>query len=104
MNSGTDGWLGNFLLPIADLLAQEAQQSGVHFFRVRPNDGVRSILHDQLARSCDELGGEKACGRYGKDTVGIPLNHERGHVDASEVFAEVFMPRCYVGTQAKLAV
>src|SRR5882672_10486252 len=94
MNSGTDGYLGNFLLPVADLLAQEAQQSGVHFFRVGPGDGVRSIFHHQLARSFDELGGAKACGRYGKNAVGISLNHERGHVDARQVFAEVFMPRC----------
>jgi hypothetical protein len=35
----------------------------------------------------------KAYSRYGKDAVGIPLNHKRGHVDASQVFAEVFMPR-----------
>src|SRR6266851_9161001 len=79
LNTGklhSDILLGNFLLQTADLLAQEAQHSGVHFFRVRPSDGVRSILHDQLARSFDELGGEKACGRYGKDTVGIPLNHK----------------------------
>ena len=55
---------------------------------------MRSIFHDQLARSFDELGGAKACGRYGKNAVGISLNHERGHVDASQVFAEVFMPRC----------
>ena len=82
------------MLPIADLLAQEDQQSGVPVVRLRPSDGVRSILHDQLARSLDELGDERVCGGYGKGTVGIPLSPERGHVDASKVLAEVFMPRC----------
>jgi hypothetical protein len=53
---------------------------------------VRSVLHDQLARSFDELAGAKACGRNGKDAVGIPVNHEGGYIDASQVFAEVFMP------------
>ena len=92
MNSETRWRLRDILAEDAGPFAQEAQQSGVHFFRVRPIDGVRSMLHDQLARSFDELGGAKACGRHGKDAVGIPLNHQRGHVDTSQVLAEVFMP------------
>src|SRR5712671_3501654 len=53
---------------------------------------MRTVLHGQQARPFDELGGAKACGCYGKDAVGIPLNYKRGHVDASQVLAEVFMP------------
>src|SRR5580704_7312457 len=84
--------LGNFLLQIAGLLAQEAQQSAVHFFRVRPCNAVRTILDDQLACSLDKLGGAKSGCRDGKDAVSIPLDHQRGHIDARQILAEVFMP------------
>ena len=84
--------LRNLFPQFAGTLAKETQQARVYFFRVRPRDTVRSILQDQLARSFDELGGAKARGRDGKDAIGIPLNHQRGNIDASQVFAEVFVP------------
>ena len=43
------GWLGNLLLRLVGLLAQEAQQFGVYFFRVSPRDAMRTVLHHHLA-------------------------------------------------------
>ena len=53
---------------------------------------MRTVLHGQQARPFDELGGARSRRRDRKDPVGIPLNHQRGHVDARQVLAEVFMP------------
>ena len=92
MNSETRWRLRDILAEDAGPFAQEAQQSGVHFFRMSPSDSVRSIFHDQLARSFDELRRGQSCSCDGKDAVGIALNHQRGHVDTSQVLAEVFMP------------
>jgi hypothetical protein len=47
--------LRNLFPQFAGTLAKETQQAGVYFFRVRPRDTVRAILHDQLARSFDGL-------------------------------------------------
>jgi hypothetical protein len=88
------GRSGDVFSEAAGLLAQKAQQPAVHFFRMRPCNAVRTIFHDQLARSFDEPGSGNAGGRDGENTVGIPLNHQRGHVDARQVFAEVFVPGC----------
>ena len=87
------GCLCNFLLGLADL-TKEAQQLGVDFFRVRPRDAVWAILHDELARPLDKLGSAQSRSRDGEDAVGVPLNHQRGHIDAGQVRAEVFVPGC----------
>jgi len=35
--------------------AHEAQQSSIHFFRVGPNDAMRTAIHDQLASAFNKL-------------------------------------------------
>src|ERR1700691_6795641 len=90
-----DSWalpLGSSLLQIAGFLAEEAEQFGVYFFRVRPCDAVRTILHYDLSRPFDELGRAHPRSRDGKDAVGIPLDHQRGHIDPRYILPEVFMP------------
>src|ERR1700722_18221221 len=87
------GWcLGRLRVRLAGLLAQEVQKFGVYFFRVRPRDAVWAVLHDQQARPFDELGRAQTSSRYGKDAVGISLNYQRRHLDASQVRTEVFVP------------
>ena len=86
------GCLGSLLLRLTDLLAQEAQQFGVDFFRVCPRDAVWTILHDQQARPFDELGGAQSRSRDGKNAIRIPLNHQRGHIDVGQVLTEIFVP------------
>src|ERR1035437_8197586 len=51
------GCLGCLFLRRAGLLAQEAQQFSVDFFRVCPRDAVWTVFHDQQPRPFDELGG-----------------------------------------------
>jgi hypothetical protein len=54
------GCLGRLTLRLAGLPTQEAQQFGVYFFRVRPRDAMRTVLHDQQARPFDKLGGARS--------------------------------------------
>ena len=70
--------LGNLLSRLVGRLAKEAHQCGVYFFRVCPRDAVWAVLHDELARASDELGGAESRSGDGKDAVGISVNHKRG--------------------------
>src|SRR6266853_2560501 len=94
MNWDTGGRLGNILLQDAGSLAKEAEQFGIYFFRVSPRDAMRTVLHHQLACSFDELRGAQSCSCDRKDAVGIPLDHKRGYVDASQILPEIGMPGC----------
>src|SRR6266481_930841 len=85
--------LGNLLSRLVGHLAKEAQQCGVYFFRVCPRDAVWAVLHDELARAFDELGGAESRSGDGKDAVGISVNHKRGYIDTGQILAEVFVPR-----------
>ena len=49
-------------------------------------------LHHHLTRSFDKLRGAQSRRGYGKDAVRVSLDHQSGHIDAGQVFAEVFMP------------
>ena len=84
--------LDNLLSRLVGHLAKEAQQCGVYFFRVCPRDAVWAVLHDELARAFDELGGAESRSGDGKDAVGISVNHKRGYIDTGQILAEVFVP------------
>ena len=62
-DSDTGGRLGNIVLQDAGRLAQEAQQFGVYFFRVSPQDAMRTVLHHHVACSFDELRGAQSRSR-----------------------------------------
>src|SRR6266404_6633499 len=85
--------LGNLLSRLVGHLAKEAHQCGVYFFRGCPRDAVWAVLHDELARAFDELGGAESRSGDGKDAVGISVNHKRGYIDTGQILAEVFVPR-----------
>jgi len=85
-------------------LGKEAQRSDVYFVRVRPRDRVRTILHDRLTRSFDELRDAQFRSRDGRMRSASPLNQKREHVDASKVLAEVFMPAFCVHNSIKLHI
>src|SRR5579862_3816640 len=61
---------------------------------MRPCNAMRTALHYYLTCSFDELRGTQSRSRDRKDAVGIPLDHQRGHIDARQVLAEVFVPGC----------
>src|SRR5216683_3799764 len=87
------GCLGNLLSRLVGRLAKEAHQCSVYFFRVRPRDAVWAVLHDELARTFDEIDGAESRSGDGKDAVGISVNHKRGYIDTGQILAEVFVPR-----------
>jgi hypothetical protein len=53
---------------------------------------MRTVLHHHLTCSFDELYGSPSRSCDGQDAVSIPLNYECGHIDASQIVAEVLMP------------
>jgi hypothetical protein len=53
---------------------------------------VWTVFHDQQARTFDELGGALFRSRDWKNSVGVAVHHQRGHVDAGQIPAEVLVP------------
>src|SRR5659263_266846 len=73
------------------------QQSPVDLLCVCPSYAVRPTLYHQQAGSLDQLGGPESRGSDGQNPVRIAVNDQRGHVDATQVVAEVLMPCWYAG-------
>src|SRR5262245_25390011 len=72
--------------------AQEVQQLGSDFLCMRPWDAVWASFHHNQPRSFDEFGGPESRRRYRDDAIMITMNHERGHIHAGQILAEVFEP------------
>ena len=58
---------------------------------------MRPILYHQQAGSLDQLGGPESRGSDGQNPVRIAVNDQCGHVDATQIVAEVLMPCRHAG-------
>ena len=76
---------------------KKLQQSTVHLLWVCPSYAVRPVLYHQQAGSLDQLGGSKSRGSDRQNPVRIAVNDQRGHVDATQIVAEVLMPCRHAG-------
>src|SRR5438046_9914423 len=66
-----------------------------------PTHSVWAILDHRQPRSLDQLGGSLSRCRKRHNSIGIPVNYQRGYIDASYILAEVFMPGRHAGNTGR---
>src|SRR5215831_10382876 len=59
---------------------------------MRPGDAVWASFHYHQSSPFDEFGGPLSRRRNRYDAIIVTVNHERGHIHAGQILAEVFVP------------